>query len=97
MAKNRDFRLYDRQMMAHVRVTTGPKHSVSMYDSYVCKYDDPPEYNVHLDNRRDFYALAHECLHLANRILEDRGIAKDEELVAYVQNYWLRRIWRKIG
>lgn len=53
-----------------------------------------------LENRKDFYTLMHECLHLVKGIFVDRGIpfsAENDEAVAYYQEYWFKRIWREIS
>lgn len=56
-----------------------------------------PLYVVSLTNRRDFYSLLHECVHLVRRIFEDRGIpfgTENHELIAYYQEWWFRALWR---
>lgn len=58
------------------------------------------EYGLHLDSKKDFYGLMHECLHLATNVMVDRGIPFDkdnDEVIAYYQLYWFKRLWRAIN
>lgn len=57
-------------------------------------------YTLQLEDSKDFYTLMHECLHLTNRVFTDRGIpfnAENDEVIAYYQSYWFKRIWRRIN
>ena len=56
---------------------------------------------VWLSDPRDFYVLLHETVHLVNFILESKGInvnlANEEEVFAYYQSFWFRKLWRFFG
>ena len=55
------------------------------------------KYVVALRNRKDFYGLLHECVHLVKAIFRDRGIpftSKNDESIAYYMNYWFVMLWR---
>jgi hypothetical protein len=49
----------------------------------------------------DFYVLMHETLHLVVGAFEAKGInvnlANEEEVIAYYQAYWFRKLWRWFG
>jgi hypothetical protein len=49
----------------------------------------------------DFYVLMHETLHLVVAIFEAKGInvnlANEEEVIAFYQSYWFRKLWRWFG
>lgn len=49
----------------------------------------------------DFYVLMHETLHLVTAAFEAKGInvnlANEEEVIAYYQSYWFRKLWRYFG
>lgn len=53
-------------------------------------------------SRADYYDLAHECIHLIGRIFNDRNIildtsnSSDQELIAYYQGYWIKKIWEVV-
>ncbi len=69
---------------------------------YVEVYDHAGKYGVERTyilriEENDFYTLAHECIHLARHILDDRGIPfrpDNDETIAYYHGYWLKRLWR---
>ncbi len=54
-----------------------------------------------LEHSDDFYVLMHETLHLVVGAFEAKGInvnlANEEEVVAYYQAYWFRKLWRWFG
>lgn len=56
---------------------------------------------VWLMHSDDFYVLMHETLHLVVAIFEAKGInvnlANEEEVIAYYQSYWFRKLWRWFG
>lgn len=57
-------------------------------------------YVLTLENKKDFYVLIHECLHLVRRIFTDRDIPFNEtndELIAYYQSYLVKRIWKYLS
>ena len=56
-----------------------------------------PIYELTMKNRRDFYTLVHECLHLVVHIFNDRGLpfeASNHEFIAYYLESLVQRIWR---
>jgi hypothetical protein len=58
------------------------------------------DYVICLDNKKNFYTLLHESVHLVNHILRDRNAYYDwhkDETFAYYQTYWFKRIWREIN
>jgi len=45
----------------------------------------------------DYYGMVHETVHLVKRIFEIMGIPfneENDEIIAYYQNYWVRKFWR---
>ena len=54
-----------------------------------------------LMDSNDFYILMHETLHLVVAIFEAKGInvnlSNEEEVIAYYQSYWFRKLWRWFG
>ena len=62
--------------------------------------DDITVYHIHIDNPQNFYLLMHECVHIVNRIFEDRDIYYDkaeDELFAYYLTFWFKKLWRYYG
>jgi len=58
------------------------------------------EYLIYIEDEANFYTLLHETVHLVNQILVDRNIWYDpkiDELFAYYQTYWFKRLWRAIN
>jgi len=48
----------------------------------------------------DYYAMTHECVHLAYRILETNQIALNEHTQEFYANYvefWVRKFWKAIS
>lgn len=57
-------------------------------------------YVVTLQNRKDFYALIHETIHVVKNVFTDRGIpftAENHEMIAYYQSYLFETLWRAIN
>jgi hypothetical protein len=57
-------------------------------------------YIVTIENKKDFYGLLHETLHLVKNIFADRRIAftaENDEVIAYYQTYWFKILWRAIN
>lgn len=56
---------------------------------------------VWLENKKDFYTLMHESVHLVRTIFEQLGITTDlsveDEMFAYYQIYWFKTLWRWFG
>lgn len=58
------------------------------------------EYLIYLEDKDDFYTLLHESVHLVNHILRDRNAFYNwdkDELFAYYQTYWFKKIWRLVN
>ncbi len=55
------------------------------------------EYLVFVKEKDDIYVLIHETHHLASLIMRDCLIPiskENDEVAAYLQEYWLRTLWR---
>jgi hypothetical protein len=53
-------------------------------------------YVIALNKKRDFWTLTHEVLHLALRIMRDRGVKLDynnQEPLAYFVDFLNKKIW----
>lgn len=71
--------------------------SVTFIDNEDNKGGKTREYLVIVESKKAFYVLLHETNHLTTHILEDRQIPinkENDEVRAYVQNYWFRTLWR---
>lgn len=71
--------------------------SVTFLDETDGKGRRTREYMVVVEDRKSFYTLLHETHHLANHILNDRGIGinnENDEISSYVQTYWFKTLWR---
>jgi len=54
---------------------------------------------VWLKEKDDYYGMVHETVHLVKRIFEAMQIPFNEdnhEIIAYYQNYWVRKFWDKM-
>jgi len=54
---------------------------------------------VWINESNNYHAMVHETLHLTKRIFGIMGISFDEsndEMIAYYQNYWVRKFWHKM-
>jgi hypothetical protein len=59
----------------------------------------PTQYLVWVRDPQAIDILAHECIHLAVRVLYDRGInitVKNDEPLAYYHNYLFRTLWNEM-
>lgn len=68
--------------------------------SFDVNIKDVQHYWIYLRDRRNFYTLSHEIIHMVKAIFRDRGIpfcAENDETLAYYHTYWLRKMWRAIG
>jgi hypothetical protein len=55
---------------------------------------------VWLNGNFDYNGMVHETVHLVKRIFGIMGIAFNEtndEMIAYYQNYWVRKFWHKMS
>lgn len=63
------------------------KSNGDVYISFAIWVEKPEDYSV----------VAHECLHLAGKILDTRGVPvskKNDEVLAYYQGYWIEKFWK---
>lgn len=102
----KEIKLYDKVFLADVEIVVGRVnnniHLGEVESVDVVTKDDKifRKYRVFLENKKDFYTLIHETVHLVEKIFTDRGIAftkENGELIAYYQTYWFKEIWRKIN
>lgn len=71
--------------------------SVSFLDDVDKQGRKSREYLVIVEDKKGFYTLLHETHHLANHIMHDHMIPirqENDEVAAYIQNYWFRTLWR---
>lgn len=57
------------------------------------------DYLIYLEDKDNFYTLLHETVHLVNHILRDRNAHYDwykDEVFAYYQTYWVKKLWRAV-
>lgn len=55
---------------------------------------------VWIKENEDYHGMVHETVHLVKRIFEIMGIPfndNNDEIIAYYQNYWVRKFWHKMG
>ena len=74
--------------------------SISLIDTQEKDGGKTREYLLWIRQKRDFYALMHETLHLVRHILADRGIPFDsnnDEVIAYYHTFWFRKLWRTMN
>ena len=99
-------KFYDKVFDAEVEVfldkTEDRKHSGETMNVDRINKDGSvyKEYRVCLEDKKDFYTLLHETVHLVEKIFTDRGIpftSENSEIIAYYQTYWFKQIWRKIN
>lgn len=61
--------------------------------------DGTLQYFSWIADPQDIVTLVHECIHLANRILRDRGITvtpTDDETLAYYHGYLFKVLWNEM-
>lgn len=57
-------------------------------------------YVIWVSDKKDFYCLVHECVHLAMRILSDREVSftpNHQEPFAYYVEHWVRELWTALN
>lgn len=89
MKKNRD-----GTVLGNLEKNSG---SIYLLDNTDKKGRVSREYVVIVEDKKGFYTLIHETHHLASHIMEDRLIPirqENDEVSAYIQNYWFRTLWR---
>jgi len=62
--------------------------------------DTPQGLVVWIKDKIDYLSMVHETLHLVKRIFKIKNIPFDsdnDEIIAYYQNYWVRKFWNKMG
>ena len=55
---------------------------------------------VWVEDKEAFYSMVHETVHLVKSIFEITGIpftSDNDEIIAYYQNYWIRKFWNKMS
>jgi len=55
---------------------------------------------VWVDCFKNYHTMVHETLHLTGLIFKFHGVpftADNEEMIAYYQNYWVRKFWHKMS
>lgn len=71
----------------------------AMFVLEACKEGNPTQYLLWVRESDDIAVLAHECVHLAIRILHDRGVVvtvDNDEPLAYYHNYLFRILWNEM-
>jgi hypothetical protein len=56
-------------------------------------------HHVWVKDKTDYHSMVHETLHLVSNILNKKQIpfnSDNQELIAYYQNYWVRKFWNKM-
>ena len=57
-------------------------------------------YLVWVQGPSEYNTMVHETIHLVQRIFKNTKIpftAENEEIIAYYQNYWVRKFWHVMG
>lgn len=94
-----------------VRLLVGDKKKLKvdwLYENCYCaitstvtKDNGVLEYiTVWVEKANDYNSMVHETVHLTKRIFEMMGIPFNEtndEIIAYYQNYWVRKFWNKMS
>ena len=55
---------------------------------------------VWVDKSDNYNTMVHECLHLVRAVFKNHGVpfnSKNDEIIAYYQNYWVRTFWHKMS
>ena len=55
---------------------------------------------VWVEERDDYFSIVHETIHLARIVFQVMNIpfnSDNEEIIAYYQNYWVRKFWNKMS
>ena len=55
---------------------------------------------IWLDGFDQYHNMVHETLHLTAQMFKEYGVlfsADNEEMIAYYQNYWVRKFWNKMS
>lgn len=76
------------------------KNSLAECLLYSDEDNNPLGLVIWIKNKTDYHSMVHETLHLVRRIFEIKGIPFDsdnDEIIAYYQNYWVRKFWNKMG
>ena len=58
------------------------------------------EFIVWIKQKDGLYDMIHETLHLTRKMFMFLGIdfnAKNDEMIAYYQNYWIKKFWDKMA
>jgi hypothetical protein len=74
--------------------------SYDLLSGAVTDYVDKDKYKYYIiwiENKKDFYTLFHESIHLVRRIMVDRNVPFNEtndEFIAYYETFWFKKLWR---
>lgn len=86
-----------------VRITKNPESCLSgsvHVEERMGKKGKEVRYVVTLEDKKDFYTLQHELVHVTKQIFVDRKIpfnAENDEMIAYYFEHWFKTIWRRIN
>jgi len=74
------------------------------HDAEVCTLMDDEDIVkgilVWVEDKDSFYSMIHETVHLVRQIFEITGMpftSDNDEVIAYYQNYWVRKFWNKMS
>jgi len=62
--------------------------------------DTPRGFVIWIKDKIDYNSMVHETLHLVKRIFQIKGVpfnSDNDEIIAYYQNYWVRKFWNKMS
>jgi hypothetical protein len=76
------------------------KESYKLLVGAVTDYEDEKNaihYVIWIEDKKDFYTLFHENVHLVKRLFTDRKVpfnGNNDEMVAYYLTFWFKKLWR---
>lgn len=97
---------YDPIFFAEVQVVVGEVETKTRSGELEIRERDLKDgsvetrYILYLLDKKDFYTLMHECLHLVKHVFVSRMVPFNEtndELIAYYHSYWFKRLWRWVN
>ena len=50
-----------------------------------------------IKDKKQFYSLLHETIHLVWQVMEERGIKASDEIAAYCTEWWFKTLWSFIN
>jgi hypothetical protein len=93
------FKVYEKVYKADIRVEID-RDSCYAGSVNVNREGKWPVYELTMKDKRDFYTLVHESVHLVVHIFNDRGLpfeARNHEFIAYYLESLVQRIWHELG